>query len=113
MVLGSGSRLVPALIVTNLWILALLLLSWNHSSQYEIAQYDRNVDQPLFIPPERMVAEKPPSCVHHTPGASDLSVPTQPVGFPKDPNLPAFCPECGQGDILCAKYGSVSTLCIL
>ena len=123
MVLGSGSKLVPVLVFTNLWTLALLFLAWNHSAQYEVAQTGRNVDHSLVVPPERLeigeIGEEPLSSVYHKPEPSEVhkgegvDVATQPVRPTQDPNLPAFCPECGQGDVLCAKYGSVSTLCTI
>ena len=114
MIFGSGSRLVPALVFTNLWTFTLLFLAWNHSARYEVAQGVRNVGEWLGVSPERTrsgedqllsVDNKQESNGVETGEGLGVHTTTQPVA--QHPALPAFCPECGKGDALCARYGSV------
>jgi hypothetical protein len=118
MVFGTGSKLVPVLVLANLWTLTLLFLAWNHGARYGTAQSLESVEEPLGVSPERMkwgVHDDSLSPVHHKPKqievakeAKDAVVTVSGPVFPaRDPNLPAFCPECGEGDLLCHKYGSV------
>ena len=118
MLFGTGPKFVPFLVLTNLWTLALLFFRWNHHARYEVAQTVKNLDDWLGISPEgtessEMGAHLVP--IHHKPKpvevdkaeeATVLVVP-QPVVPARDPNLPAFCPVCGEGDPICAKYGLV------
>lgn len=120
MIFGAGSKVLPALILTNLWTLILLFLAWNHSARHEVVQGVSNVGEWLGLPPDRAkwsgMAEDPSSSVHQNSKPIEgnkgdevgVVTATQPVGPSRDPNLPAFCPECGEGDLLCARYGSVS-----
>lgn len=114
MIFGAGSKVLPALILTNLWTLVLLFLAWNHGAGHEVAQSVSNVGGWLGFPPDRSgseMADDPLSSLHrHSDGVGAVTAtpPTQPVGAARDPSLPAYCPECGEGDLLCAKYGSVS-----
>jgi hypothetical protein len=120
MIFGAGSKVVPALLLTNLWTLVLLFLAWNHSARNEVAQSVSNVGEWLGVPPDGIewsaMGEDPFSSVPE-PNADvvRLVTATRPAPVPvpvpgpvPDPNLPAFCPECGEGDLLCAKYGLVS-----
>ena len=115
MIFGAGSKVLPALILTNLWTLVLLFLAWNHGARHDVAQSVTNVGEWLGFPPDQAnwssMAEDPLLSVHqHSDGVGVVTStqPTQPVGPIHDPSLPAFCPECGEGDPLCAKYGLVS-----
>ena len=113
----SRSKLVPALILTNLWTFALSFLAWNYRARYEATQ--RNEDKWLGLLPEWMqwseIREDLWLPVHNEPEPNDggkeegvgVVTATRPVRPAQDPNLPTFCPECGQGDLLCAKYGWV------
>lgn len=111
MIFGAGSKVLPALILTNLWTLVLLFLAWNHSARLEVAQSVANVGEWLGFPPDRATwgesgrPEDPLS--YDGVGVVTATPPTEPVGATsaRDPALPAFCPECGEGDVLCAKYG--------
>ena len=113
MIFGAGSKVLSALILTNLWTLILLFLAWNHSARHEVVQGVSNVGEWLGIPPDKVKwsglaeAEDPLSSKPQEDEVG-LVTATNPVGPPRDPNLPAFCPECGEGDLLCAKYGLVS-----
>jgi len=120
MIFGAGSKVVPALVFTNLWTLVLLFVTWNHSTLHEVSQSVSNVGEWLGVPPdghkwneiaEDSLSSLPPIEVNKADGVG-LATATQPVPVPvpvdRDPNLPAFCPECGEGDLLCAKYGLVS-----
>ncbi len=115
MIFGAGSKVLPALILTNLWTLVLLFLAWNHSARHEVVQSVSNVGEWLGFPQDGAkwtgMAEDPLSSVHqHSDGVGVVTAtqPAQPVCPARDPSLPVFCPECGEGDLLCAKYGLVS-----
>jgi hypothetical protein len=107
---GAGSRVIPALILTNLWTVALLFLAWNYSTRYEVEQCAGNISPEWVHLSE--IGGDPLLPAHHRPRPNEASkggvTVSQPVGPVRDQNLPAFCPECGEGDLLCAKYGLVS-----
>jgi len=110
MIFGSGSRLVPALVFTNLWTFTLLFLAWNHSARYEVAQGVRNVGEWLGVSPEKTkwseTGEDPLLSVDNK-QESNGGETGEGVGVHTTTQPPAFCPECGKGDALCARYGSV------
>lgn len=123
MIFGAGSKIVPALVLTNLWTLVLLFLAWNYTARHEEApQSITNIGEWLGIgvPPDGEISDMGEHPLTSVLEKSDVDgvaatrpapapVPTPvPLGSSRDPNLPAFCPECGEGDVLCAKYGLVS-----
>jgi len=119
MIFGAGPKLIPALVLTNLWTLVLLFLAWNHNARHEVDQSVRDVDELLGAPPDGVkwseMGEDPLSPVHHKPKPSEVdkgkgvgvATAILPVSTGWVPDLPTFCPECGEGDLLCAKYGLV------
>ena len=121
MIFGAGSKVLSALILTNLWTLILLFLAWNHTARHEVVQGVSNVGEWLGLPPDRAkwspITEDPLTSVHQNSRPIEgnkgdefgVVTATQTVGPARDPNLPAFCPECGEGDLLCARYGLVSS----
>ena len=124
MISGAGSKIVPALVLTNLWTLVLLFLAWNYSARHEAAQSITNVGEwlGLDVPPDGEIGDMGKHPLTAVPDDVDGVAATRPALVPapvpapvplslsRDPNLPAFCPECGEGDALCAKYGLVSPL---
>ena len=114
MIIGAGSKIVLALILTNLWTLVLLFLAWNYNARH-VGEW-----LGLDVPPDGEIGDMGEHPLTSVPEKNDVDgvaatrpapVPAPapvPLGLSRDPNLPAFCPECGEGDVLCAKYGLVS-----